>query len=491
MEKKNNKGKKNLSKNSMDPAGSQNFSNLGVNLQKKSPPQNLEAEQAVLGGVFLRNHIFHELVDILQVVDFYSPAHQTVYQVFMELYRQNVAIDLVTVAAELDKHGKLEDVGGSTYLATLTEAVASAANAMSYAEIVREKAVRRHLIEESSEIITQAFESTDETEALLDKAEQNIFGIYESRSQSRFKSSQELVHRVFEQLEQRFEQREMITGVPTGYHQFDEITSGLQNSDLIVVAGRPSMGKTAFGLNVAMRSSIMHDVPTAIFSLEMSMEQLMMRMLCTWGKVELTRMRSGFLQDEDWSRLYQAAEVLSKAPIYIDDTPTLDPIELRARCRRLKGEKGLGMAVIDYLQLMHVSKKIDSREQEISQISRGMKSLAKEIDIPVVALAQLNRKVEDRTNKKPMLSDLRESGAIEQDADVIVFLYRDEVYNTREDNPNKGVAEVIVGKQRNGPVGTASLAYIGPCTAFENLAETPEPSEDQAEGGTGFDPLQT
>jgi len=215
-----------------------------------------------------------------------------------------------------------------------------------------------------------------------------------------------------------------------------------------------------------------------------------MRMLCTWGKVELTRMRSGFLQDEDWSRLYQAADVLSKAPIYIDDTPTLDPIELRARCRRLKGEKGLGMAVIDYLQLMHVSKKIDSREQEISQISRGMKSLAKEIDIPVVALAQLNRKVEDRTNKKPMLSDLRESGAIEQDADVIVFLYRDEVYNTREDNPNKGVAEVIVGKQRNGPVGTASLAYIGPCTAFENLAETPEPSEDQSQGGSGFDPLQ-
>jgi replicative DNA helicase len=247
---------------------------------------------------------------------------------------------------------------------------------------------------------------------------------------------------------------------------------------LIIVAGRPSMGKTAFGLNLAMRSAVLHGVPSAIFSLEMSMEQLMMRMLCAWGKVDLSRMRSGFLRDEDWARLYQSAEDLSQAPIYIDDTPALDPLELRARCRRLKGEKGLGLVVIDYLQLMHVNQRKDSREQEISHISRNLKSLAKEIDVPVVALAQLNRKVEERTNKRPMLSDLRESGAIEQDADVIVFLYRDEVYNTREDNPNRGIAEIIVGKQRNGPVGTAKLSYLSPSTAFENLAEVPPPSED-------------
>ncbi len=431
-----------------------------------------------MGGVFLRNSIFHSLVDILQEEDFYSPVHRIIYRAFQELYSQNKPIDLVTVAELLQKKGQLEEIGGGVYLATLTESVASAANALSYASIVQEKAVRRQLIEESVSIISKAYDSDNETESLLDQAEADIFRISESRVQPRFRSSKELVDQVFEYLENRFEQRELITGVPTGYHKFDEITAGLQKTDLIIVAGRPSMGKTAFGLNLAMRSAVLHGVPAAIFSLEMSMEQLMMRMLCAWGKVELSRMRSGFLKDEDWAKLYQSAEDLSQAPIYIDDTPALDPLELRARCRRLKGEKGLGMVVIDYLQLMHVNQRKDSREQEISHISRNLKSLAKEIDVPVVALAQLNRKVEERTNKRPMLSDLRESGAIEQDADVIVFLYRDEVYNTREDNPNKGIAEIIVGKQRNGPVGTAKLSYLSPSTAFENLADIPPPSED-------------
>jgi replicative DNA helicase len=444
---------------------------------QKIPPQNIEAEQAVLGGVFLRNSIFHSLIDMLQVDDFYPPVHQLLFRTFLDLYRQNIPIDLVTVAEELQKNGKLEEIGGPAYLTSLTESVASAANALSYAAIVRDKSIRRQLIQESSNIISQAFESTEETESVLDQAEQCIFKIAETKIQPRFKSSQELVHQVFEYLEQRFEQRELITGVPTGYHKFDEITAGLQRTDLVIIAGRPSMGKTAFGLNIAMRAAIMSNVSTAFFSLEMSMEQLMMRMLCAWGKVDLSRMRSGFLRDEDWTRLYQAADALSKAPVYIDDTPSLDPIELRARCRRLKTEKELGLVVIDYLQLMHLKQKKDSREQEISHISRTLKSLAKELDVPVLALAQLNRKVEERTNKRPMLSDLRESGAIEQDADLIVFLYRDEVYNTREDNPKKGLADIIIGKQRNGPVGSATLSFINSCTAFENPVEVPDPSE--------------
>jgi replicative DNA helicase len=477
---KDNPGKKNGSKTrqAKGDGASQSLTHVNADLLRKLPPQNIEAEQAVLGGVFLRNSIFHSLVDILQEDDFYSPVHKTIFQIFFDLYRRNIPIDLVTVAEELQKKNRLEEVGGAVYLTSLTESVASAANALSYAAIVREKAVRRHLIHESASIITSAFESGEETDALLDKAEQSIFRISESRAKSGFRSSNELVVQVFEQLEQRFERKELITGVPTGYHKFDEITAGLQRTDLVIIAGRPSMGKTAFGLNIAMRAAVGNEVPVAIFSLEMSKEQLMMRMLCAWGKVDLSRMRSGFLQDEDWARLYQAAESLSNAPLYIDDTPALDPMELRARCRRLKGEKGLGLVIVDYLQLMHTNQRKDSREQEISHISRNLKSLAKEVDVPVVALAQLNRKVEERTNKRPLLSDLRESGAIEQDADLIVFLYRDEVYNTREDNPERGVAEIIVGKQRNGPTGSAKLSYINSCTAFENLADLPGPSEE-------------
>ncbi|MCF8039401.1 MAG: replicative DNA helicase [Desulfohalobiaceae bacterium] len=479
-----------MAKNSSQ-AGSRNRSNQGPSLNpsgdmsladkellRKTPPQNLEAEQAVLGGVFLRNSILHSLIDIVKENDFYSPVHRTIYEVFLELYRKNIPVDLVTVSEELKKKSKIEEIGGPAYLTSLTESVISSANALNYAQIVRDKAVRRQLIQESTSIINKAFDSADETDALLDQAEQSIFAVSEARSGSGFKTSNELVHQVFEQLELRFEQQELITGVPTGYTKFDEITAGLQKTDLIIIAGRPSMGKTAFGLNIAMRSAIMHQVPSAVFSLEMSMEQLMMRMLCAWGKVDLSRMRSGFLQDEDWSRLYQAAEALSNAPILIDDTPALDPMELRARCRRLKGEKGLGMVIVDYLQLMHSSQKKDSREQEISYISRNLKSLAKEIDVPVLALAQLNRKVEERTNKRPMLADLRESGAIEQDADLIIFLYRDEVYNTSQDNPERGTAEIIIGKQRNGPTGMAKLKYFNYCTSFENLAPTPEPSEE-------------
>jgi replicative DNA helicase len=448
------------------------------------PPQNLEAEQAVLGGIFLNNTIFHTVVDLLRDEDFYSPVHKTIFQSFSDLYRQNVPIDLVTVSEHLKRSGRLDEVGGAVYLATLAEAVASASNALHHAQIVREKSVRRGLIQAASQIITESFGQSKDIDALLDESEQAIFAISEAKSKPVFRSSKELVTKVFEHLEKRVERRELVTGVPTGYTKFDEITAGLQPTDLIIVAGRPSMGKTAFALNMAMRSAIQHQVTTAIFSLEMSQEQLMMRMLCAWGKVDLTHIRSGFLNDEDWNRLYQAADALSRAPIYIDDTPALGTMELRARCRRMKSERNLGLVVVDYLQLMRASRFIDSREQEISDISRTLKAIAKEMHVPVVALSQLNRKVEERTNKRPQLADLRESGAIEQDADLIVFLYRDDVYNKRDDNPKRGVAEIIIGKQRNGPTGMVELTYLDRFTAFENLSEAAVPSENLGSSGS-------
>jgi replicative DNA helicase len=445
---------------------------------RKLPPHNTEAEQAVLGGVFLRDDILHTLVDIVSDEDFYSPVHRTIYQAFQELYRLRRPVDLVTVAEYLQSREQLDEVGGSVYLTSLAESVASSANALFHAQIVRDKSVRRQLIQTSAEILTNCFEAGEETEALLDKAEQQIFSIAESKGKPAFMSSKDLVIRVFEQLEQRAGQGELITGVPTGYTDLDQMTSGLQKSDLIILAARPSMGKTALALNIGMRAAIQHDVPVAVFSLEMSMEQLMMRLLGSHGRVDLSRLRSGYLNDEDWSRLYQAAEDLSRAPIYIDDTPALSTMELRARCRRLKAQKEVGLIIVDYLQLMRSSHRSDSREQEISDISRNLKALAKELNVPVLALSQLNRKVEERSDKRPVLSDLRESGAIEQDADIIVFIYRDAVYNKAEDNPNRNIAEIIIGKQRNGPVGMLRLAYFGQYTVFDNLKEVGLPSED-------------
>ncbi|MFN2268221.1 MAG: replicative DNA helicase [Desulfonatronovibrio sp.] len=460
----------------------ESLNRVSSDLIRKMPPQNMDAEQAVLGGVFLSNNVLHSIVDILTEEDFYSPAHQIVYRTFLELYRTNIPVDLLTVHNELEKKGQLDNIGGPVYLASLTEAVASASNALHYAQIVKEKAIRRHLIRASTEIISQSYEPASDVSDLLDSSEQKIFAISESKSKQGFRSSKELITDVFELLAKRVERKELVTGVPTGYQGLDEITAGFQPTDLIIIAARPSMGKTAFALNVAMRSAASHDVPIAIFSLEMSMEQLMMRMLCSFGKVDLKNLRTGYLDDEDWARLYQSADALSKAPIYIDDTPAISSLELRARCRRLKSEKNLGMVIVDYLQLMRAGRRIDSREQEISEISRSLKALAKEIGVPVLALSQLNRKVEERTNKRPVLSDLRESGAIEQDADLIIFLYRDDAYNKKEDNPRKGIAEIIVGKQRNGPVGMVELSFLERFTAFENLADIPPPSEDANEG---------
>jgi replicative DNA helicase len=432
----------------------------------------------VLGGVFLLDKL-DVLVDILVPADFYVPAHRDIFAVCVELYRRGQPVDLVTVDTALMDSGKLEGAGGAAYVAELAENTVSGANAAYHAAIVRDKAMQRALISACSEIITSSFEAGRDVDGLLNESARMVMRIAERTTGKIFRSTRGILDEVFLKLTERINRHEVLTGVTSGYSRLDEITAGLQPSDLIVVAARPSMGKTAFALNMAMRAAIQENVPVAVFSLEMSTEQLVMRMLCSWGRVDLAHLRQGWLGDEEWVNLHRAADILGKAPIYIDDTPGLTPLELQARSRRLKAEAGLGLIVVDYLQLMRAGRRIDSREQEISEISRSLKALAKEHHVPVVALSQLNRKVEERGDKRPLLSDLRESGAIEQDADVIMFIYRDEVYDKRPDNPRKGTAEIIVGKQRNGPTGVAHLAYIGPYTSFEELDPQAVPSETQ------------
>ncbi len=377
----------------------------------------------------------------------------------------------------LAQREELENVGGRAYLGELAAAIVPSANAEYFANRVRDLALQRGLIGVAAGIIEESYRRGADVEKLIDESEQKIFQIAERRASESYSSSKELVDLVFKQLEKRAERQEVITGVTTGYTRLNEYLAGFQRSDLIIIAARPSMGKTAFALNLCLNAATkgLDETPVVVFSLEMSKEQLMSRLMCVQGEVDLSRFRRGFLDDGDWAKLFDAAQVLSRTPIYIDDTPALSVLELRARCRRLKKEKGLGMVVVDYLQLMRASRNIESREQEISDISRNLKALAKELDIPVIALSQLNRKVEERSNRRPMLSDLRESGAIEQDADVIMFIYRDEVYN--KESPKKGTAEIIIGKQRNGPIGEVELAFIGPCTKFGDLAFIPEPSE--------------
>ncbi len=391
-------------------------------------------------------------------------------------------MDLVTASAELERMESLDQAGGKPYLAELVSSIVSAAHAVHYAALVRDTSSQRQLIEAGLKIVSESFEKRVDIDALIDESEQTIFSIAEKRSSEIIASSRDIVTSVFEDLTARSERTELITGVDTGYTKLNEYTAGFQKSDLVIIAARPSMGKTAFALNLALNAArSVDEVPTLLFSLEMSKEQLVSRLLCIQGRVDLSHMRRGHLGDDDWSRLYDAAEIVSPAPIYIDDTPALSVLELRARCRRMKKEKGLGMVIVDYLQLMRASRRIDSREQEISDISRNLKALAKELDIPVIALSQLNRKVEERSNRKPMLSDLRESGAIEQDADMIMFIYRDEVYN--KESPKKGIAEIIIGKQRNGPVGELELHFHGPSTSFGDLSLIPEPSEFMPTGG--------
>lgn len=435
----------------------------------KLPPQHLEAEQSVLGGMLIENEAIPKVMEILSPDDFYREAHRKIYDSLLDISERNEPADLITLTNELRKKEHLDAVGGASYITTLIDSVVTAANIEYYARIIKEKSVLRKLIETSTNIITESYEDRGDVESLLDQAEQAIFQISENRVRPSFYPIREIVKASFKTIERLFEKKELVTGVPSGFKDLDQRTAGFQPSDLIIVAGRPSMGKTAFCLNVAQYAAIEKKIPVAIFSLEMSKEQLVIRMLCSEAQVEGHRLRTGFLTESDWPRLTLAAGNLSDAPIYIDDTAALTVLETRAKARRLNAEFGLGLIVIDYLQLMKGRSRVESRQQEISEISRSLKALSKELNVPVIAVSQLSRKTEERQGMRPQLADLRESGAIEQDADLILFIYRDEVYNRAEDNPNRGKAEVIIGKQRNGPIGKIDLAYFDKFTTFKDI----------------------
>lgn len=442
------------------------------------PPQNLEAEMSVLGGVLLENEALNRALEYLTTDDFYRGSHQKIFNALLILSEKSEPADLVTLTAVLKDRGELEDVGGSTYLATLVDYVPTAANITYYCKLVKEKSVARKLIEASTAIATRGYEGGD-MEDILDQAEKSIFEISENRIRPSYFPVRDILKDTFKSIEALYERKELVTGVPTGYHDLDKMTAGLQPSDLVIVAGRPSMGKTAFALNLVEYATTHADkaVPAVIFSLEMSKEQLVQRMLCSLAKVDAGRLRTGHLGESDWPKLTMAAGQLNETQIFIDDTPAISVLELRSKARRLKAEHGLGLIIVDYLQLMRGSNP-ESRQQEISEISRSLKALAKELSLPVVALSQLNRSLESRTDKRPMMADLRESGAIEQDADVIMFVYREAVYcedcKSRERTCEKGHdkdAEVIIGKQRNGPIGTVHLTFRGEFTRFENQAK--------------------
>ena len=422
------------------------------------------------------NQALNNVLEVLQAKDFYSEAHRRIFTAIVELSDRNEPTDLITLTNIMKNKKHLDTVGGMAYLASLVDNVPSAANISHYAKIVKEKAILRQLIGTATEILKDSYDAGTEVEQALDKAEHAIFEISENKIKPSFFTLKSVIKDSFKTIESLYERKALVTGVPTGFDRIDDLTSGLQKSDLIIIAGRPSMGKTALALNIARHAAVEMGLPVAVFSLEMAKEQLALRMLASEAKVDSQRLRRGLLGETDWPKLTTAAGRLSEAPIFIDDTPAIAVLEMKAKARRLKAESGLELIVLDYLQLMRAGGQRDSREQEISEISRSLKALAKELSLPVIALSQLNRKVEDRTNRRPQMADLRESGAIEQDADVIAFIYRDEVYNKSEDNPEKGIAEVIIGKQRNGPVGTVRLAFLEKFTAFENLARTDDVS---------------
>ncbi len=437
---------------------------------QKVPPQNIEAEQSILSAVLIANSTFPEVLEILSEKDFYREAHQKIFAAMVNLFEQNEPADLITVTNILKERGQLESVGGATYLAELVDTVPMATNATHYAKIILSKATLRRLIERTASITTRCFEDRGDMEEILDFAERSIFDISQDKVRPAFHALADILTDTYKAVEQAYENKILVTGLPTGYRELDQITSGFQAGDLVVVAGRPSMGKTALALNIAQNATAEAGTPSAVFSLEMSKEQLSLRMLSAEARVDSSKMRGGFLRESDLARINRAAGALYDLPIYIDDSPAISALEIRAKARRMKMEKGLGLIIVDYLQLMRGRASAERRELEISEISGSLKALAKELNIPVIALSQLNRKVEDRSNRRPVLSDLRESGAIEQDADVIVFIYRDEVYNQDPDNPDRGIAEIHVAKQRNGPIGTVKLTFLEHCTRFEDYS---------------------
>jgi replicative DNA helicase len=434
------------------------------------PPQSLEAEGAILSAILIDNSTLMDVLEVLAPDDFYKTAHQKIFAAITELFTRNEPVDLVTLTNMLQERGQIEEIGGAAYLANLVDTVPAAANAEYYARIVHDKASLRRLIERSNTIVQQCFENQGEVDEVLDFAETAIFELSENKVKPAFYPLSKLIESNIDTLEERQGNKALVTGVTTGYHKLDSMTSGLQGSDLFILAARPSMGKTALALNIARNAAVEGNVPTAVFSLEMSKEQLSMRMLCAEARIDSTRLRSGFFSRDDWVKLTDAAGLLSEAPIYIDDSPDVSAMTIRAKARRLKMERNLGLVFIDYLQLMKGRSNTERRDLEISEISRSLKALAKELELPVVALSQLNRKLEERSDKRPQLSDLRESGALEQDADVVAFIYRDEVYNKDENNPKRGTAELIIAKQRNGPVGMVPLTFLNSYTRFENPA---------------------
>jgi len=431
------------------------------------PPQSIEAEQSVLGCMLLDKEVIPSVTEVLKPEDFYRADHREIYEAVLDLFDKAEPIDLITVSEQLKTRGTLDKVGGLEYLTHIVALVPTTANAKHYAGIVEEKSLLRKLIKASSEIVNMGYEAAEEVTIVLDRAEKTIFDILQKRSNQGFAHIKEVLVDTFNKLEELYNNKGIVTGIPTGFIDLDYKTSGLHNSDLILIAARPAMGKTAFALNIAQHAAVHNHVPTAIFSLEMSKEQLVNRMLCCEAMVDSNKMRTGKLEDDDWQKVARALGPLSEAPIYIDDTPGISIMEIRAKCRRLKLEKNLGLVVIDYLQLMQGRGRSDNRQQEISEISRSLKILAKEINVPVITLSQLSRAPETRTDHRPMLSDLRESGAIEQDADIVMFLYRDDYYN--ENSEKKNIAEVIISKHRNGSTGTVELVWMGQYTKFANL----------------------
>ncbi len=441
-----------------------------LDVLRKLPPQSVEMEQSVLGAILQDNQALVRVLDLLQERDFYQEAHRWIFQAMIDLFQANAPIDLLTVGDRLRRKGRYESSGGPPYLAELVNAVPTAAHVLHHAQIVREKAILRALIHTSTTIITDSYEDAEDADTLVDRAEQAILQIAQRKTTVGFVHINAILKGSFKRLEQLSERKELVTGLPTGFTDFDRQTAGLQPSDLIIIAGRPGMGKTAFCLNIAEHVGVLVKRPVAIFSLEMSKEQLVVRFLCSKARVDSAKLRTGYLGQGDWSTLTDAAAVLAGAPIYIDDIPAQSALDIRAKSRRLQAELGdLSLIIVDYLQLMETRGRTESRQQEISGITRSLKALAKELNVPVIALSQLSRAVEQRKPPKPQLSDLRESGAIEQDADVVALIYRDDVYH--EDSQEKGVAEINIAKQRNGPTGTVKLLFRGEFTRFDNREE--------------------
>ena len=433
---------------------------------EKLPPQNLDAEAAVLGAMLIEEEAIAVGIENLFPEAFHKDAHKKIFRSLVNLFNENKAVDLVTLTENLEKEGTLEDVGGQGYLASLTMSVPTAANILHHSRIVKEKYVLRHLISNATQIVKDCYDAGQETAALLDRAEKMIFDITSRKYSGGVVPLKELVRNQIETIDRLYQRKEHVTGIATGYHEFDTMTAGLQASDLIIVAARPSMGKSAFACCIAEHAGLVLKVPTAIFSLEMSKEQLIQRMLCSCARINAHKVRTGFFAESDWKILTGAAAKLSNAPIYIDDTPGISVLELKAKARRLKAQYDIKLLILDYLQLMRGTGNAESRQQEITLISMSLKELARELHIPVIAISQLSRAVESRTDHKPQLSDLRESGSIEQDADVVVLLLREEYYNPTDEN--RGKAEIIIAKQRNGPVGKMDLTFIHEYTRFEN-----------------------